>query len=977
MALEKIRPRIVDETGNYTFNNVTATGNLVTLNANLGNVALANYVKTDNLLYANGVPWNFGGGGGGATVAGTNTQVQFNDGGSFGSNANFVFDKSTNRLTVDNITANGAALTNLTGANISGTVANANFAAYAGNITLAAQSNITSLGTLTSLSVTGNISTGNANLGNLVIANFFSGSGNNLSNIQASNITGAIAYATTANAVAGSNVSGAVSYAATANAVAGGNVMGQVGNALVAGTVYTAAQTNITSVGTLTSLTVTGNITGGNANLGNAVTANYFIGNGALLTGVDTLTVGNAGFADGANYISNGTSNVNTPIANGNITVSIGGVANTVVFTSTGMNVSGNITTSGSGGNLSGANYVIANYFTGTLTTAAQPNITSVGTLTSLIVSGNLTVSGTTTTVNSTTTRVVDPIFELGGGANGAALAADDNKDRGLLLHYYSGAAPVDAFIGWDDSNAEFAFGSNVAVTSEVTTFNSLGNVRANFFLGNGSQLTGVSTAISLVNGNSNVVVAANSNVTISVTSVANVVTVTSTGVNIAGYANLGSGNLITTGNVNAGFITTTSNISVGSNYFLGNGFYLTGIDAAGQLANGTSNIRIPTAGANITFTVNGTTAANITSTGLALLGTGNVTAGNVYANAGTIGASALVGTLSTANQYNVTNVGTLGNLAVTSNITSGNANLGNAVTANYFVGNGSQLTGLGGAGYIFNGTSNVFIATSGGNVSFTVGGATNVLTVVSAGANIGGYANVTGNLSVVGNITSGNANLGNAVVANYFTGNFYGNANTAGTVITAAQPNITSVGTLTSLDVSGTANLGTASNVKIGGGAADYFLKTDGGGNLSWAVPAGGGGGGGTSLTYTSATAPPASGNILGDQWFNTSGNILYEFISDGSASYWVDVSSPTTSTSTPTTLDLANVSIAGGSNGQAIVSNGAGGLSFANIFLNITAPISNTAIGTPGQMAYSSGNLYVCVATNTWAKFSGTTSW
>ena len=50
--------------------------------------------------------------------------------------------------------------------------------------------NITSVGTLTSLSVTGNIISGNANLGNLAIANFFSGSGNLLSNIQVANVTG-------------------------------------------------------------------------------------------------------------------------------------------------------------------------------------------------------------------------------------------------------------------------------------------------------------------------------------------------------------------------------------------------------------------------------------------------------------------------------------------------------------------------------------------------------------------------------------------------------------------------------------------------------------------------------------------------------------------------------------------------------------------------------------------------------------------
>ncbi len=41
-------------------------------------------------------------------------------------------------------------------------------------------------------------------------------------------------------------------------------------------------------------------------------------------------------------------------------------------------------------------------------------------------------------------------------------------------------------------------------------------------------------------------------------------------------------------------------------------------------------------------------------------------------------------------------------------------------------------------------------------------------------------------------------------------------------------------------------------------------------------------------------------------------------------------------------------------------------------------TAPVSNTSEGYAGQAAYDSGgNLFVCVATNTWAKFSGTTSW
>ena len=75
------------------------------------------------------------------------------------------------------------------------------------------------------ISATGNLTVANANLGNLATANFFSGSGNNLSNIQGSNVTG------------------------------------PVGSANTAGTVTTNAQPNITSVGNLTSLVVSGNIT--------------------------------------------------------------------------------------------------------------------------------------------------------------------------------------------------------------------------------------------------------------------------------------------------------------------------------------------------------------------------------------------------------------------------------------------------------------------------------------------------------------------------------------------------------------------------------------------------------------------------------------------------------------------------------------------------------------------------------------------
>lgn len=47
----------------------------------------------------------------------------------------------------------------------------------------------------------------------------------------------------------------------------------------------------------------------------------------------------------------------------------------------------------------------------------------------------------------------------------------------------------------------------------------------------------------------------------------------------------------------------------------------------------------------------------------------------------------------------------------------------------------------------------------------------------------------------------------------------------------------INSVGTLTSVTVSGTSTLGAIGNVKITGGTTGQYIKTDGTGNLSFAT--------------------------------------------------------------------------------------------------------------------------------------------
>ena len=102
-----------------------------------------------------------------------------------------------------------------------------------------------------------------------------------------------------------------------------------------------------------------------------------------------------------------------------------------------------------------------------TLTNRLIANSTGVGVTGNLGITGNLTVSGTTTTINSTVSTLKDPIFAIGTDDDGAAPGSDDNKDRGLLLHYYSGTAKT-AFMGWDESEAEFALCTTATLSSEA-----------------------------------------------------------------------------------------------------------------------------------------------------------------------------------------------------------------------------------------------------------------------------------------------------------------------------------------------------------------------------------------------------------------------------------------------------------------------------------------------------------------------------
>jgi hypothetical protein len=214
------------------------------------------------------------------------------------------------------------------------------------------------------------------------------------------------------------------------------------------------------------------------------------------------------------------------------------------------------------------------------------------------------------------------------------------------------------------------------------------------------------------------------------------------------------SSNVVTTIASNK-FVSVTGNVT--GNYFIGNGSALTGITASAgaSITNGTSNV-VVSASSNITANVAGSAIATWASTGEYVTGlisaTGNITGGNLNA-AGLSLSSNVVSALNLSSSLTAaTTVSAVGNitggnlnavgLSLSGNVVSALVSAANITTTaniagNYFIGNGSQLTGIASGGAsIANGTSNVNINSSGGNIAFSVNGTANVVTVDNLGFN-------------------------------------------------------------------------------------------------------------------------------------------------------------------------------------------------------------------------------------------------
>ena len=122
-----------------------------------------------------------------------------------------------------------------------------------------------------------------------------------------------------------------------------------------------------------------------------------------------------------------------------------------------------------------------------------------------VVISGVLQVDGTTTTVNSTTVTVDDPIFTLGGDT---APTTDDNKDRGIEFRWHNGTTAKVGFFGYDDSTGYLTFIPDATNTSEVFS-GTQGDIQASNF--RGTLIGSVSTnAITGVTTNSDIVITPN-----------------------------------------------------------------------------------------------------------------------------------------------------------------------------------------------------------------------------------------------------------------------------------------------------------------------------------------------------------------------------------------------------------------------------------------------------------------------------------
>jgi hypothetical protein len=892
-----------------------------------------------------------------------------------GTNLINLNSSSINNTPIGNATPSTGAFTTLSAtqtSNFAGTLTAATLQAatvgnsgalLVGTLTNNAQPYVTSLGTLTGLTVNGTLN-----------ANTINGSLNGPFN-------GTIG-ATTANTIVATSVT----------TVSGGQVFGYHTGAIGANTANTGVFTTLTA-GTSIANSYTaqngGQVTGYLTGAIGANTAN---------TGVFTTLTATSGYQGAVSGPVNGTI--------GNIT------ANTAAFTTltaSGLTTLTNATdsTNSSSGGLvvSGGLGVAKNTFIG-------GNLTVVG---------NLSVQGLNTIIGSTDLTVNDSVINLHTYPNLAAWTVNDGRDIGFKLHYFDstlaggdnlaflGRVNASGFLeyyttGTENSSNVFTSGTYgtiktgelVAANSTTSTSTTTGALR----ISGGAGIAGNVYVGGQVFGYVTGAIGANTANTGSFTTVA-----ASSTLNVSGTAAFAG--TVTAATVNATTIGNSATALSGTSLAVAGT-----ITAATVYATTLGNINTAISGASITIagTVNAAAvqALNIGNTGATITGTHNGplngpfngTVGATTANTGVF-TTLTTGTL-IANSYTAQNGGqVIGYLTGAIGANTANTGVfttlttGTAIANSYTAQNGGQLigyhTGAIGANTANTGAFTTITASSTLGVSGTanLAGTLNAATLQAATIGNSG-ALLTGTLTTnaqpyvtsLGTLTglgvSGTANFSGTVNAATLQAATIGNSGAllTGTLTNNAQPYVTSLGTLSSLAVTANASVGNLIAGTYGVYAANYYWAN---GNAS-------------IVSYTaSSSAPTALRN--GDQWYDTSSDILYSRVNDGTSSFWLDISSVPNSFSNLVatqaniaTLNvtgnlnfsnvLAYVTVAGNITAGNIVST-TGGLFANNYYYANGVPFTGGAGGTPGgtqgQLQFNSSFAFTGTNALTYTQASG----
>lgn len=410
------------------------------------------------------------------------------------------------------------------------------------------------------------------------------------------------------------------------------------------------------NVGSITLTASTGNITGIDY-----ATANYFVGNGSLLTDVLATGVGTLGnLSVTGNIVTGNISTAGVVSAAGDVTG--GNLQTGGEISATGNAVAGNVLTGGevsATGNVSGGNVLTGGLVSATANVTGG-NIVTAGTVTAggnILASGNLSIQGR---IEGSNVKIGTDAGLSGQSYNGVAIglnagstnqglnaiaigdgAGATNQSANSIILNASGNTLNSTNPGLyispirnDNANNSNVLFYNVA-TNELTYTNSL-SLTGNIAAGNLQFVNASATGNVLIDGDLTVSGNAylsgnivgdriqNGNTVIDIQTLGGNANVSVNGVNNVA--------VFTPGGLDVdGAVSVTGNVT--GNYIFGNGSQLTGISAAvsvSKIENGTSNVNITTPNGNVTVSVDGTgNVAVFSASGLNLTGNLSVT-GNV-----------------------------------------------------------------------------------------------------------------------------------------------------------------------------------------------------------------------------------------------------------------------------------------------------------------------------------------------------------